>query len=63
MLLELLRGTAGPSESAGAGSFVVALPEVEFSGRVSTGLVDAVGGVVIWLRCVGAGAGGFAPVD
>ena len=40
---------------------VVALLKVKVSGRVSTGFVDAVGDVVIWLRCVGAGAGGFAP--
>ena len=42
---------------------VVALRKLKVSGRESTGLIDAVGGVVIWLRYPGAGAGGFAPAD
>ena len=42
---------------------VVGLLKPRFLGRESTGLIDAVGGVVILPRHAGAGAGGFAPAD
>ena len=42
---------------------VVGLLKPRFSGRESTGLIDALGGVVILLRHDGAGARGFAPAD
>ena len=43
--------------------YVVGLLKPRFSGRESTGLIDALGGVVILLRHDGAGARGFAPAD